>query len=457
MSPSSLVESIFGGAAAAAPSASSSLFATKVAVPTEPHLYPVLRKRKKATESQNATAAATDDTTATPRKARKQATKANKGPTDSAEVETSNSPVVYGPSLNPAVATTPSDSDQADARTVFVGNLPLWYTRRDLHKLFSECGSIHSTRIRSVPVAGVKLPPAMAGQQDVVKKVCSNTQRLDVSTKQCVCGYVVFMSVESVAAALEKNNTTVPSTHHKGTTAAPMVAKNSPAVRHIRVDRVGAAQLPDATTTATTTASRHDASRSVFVGNLPYTADEETLAAHFATVLNRHAKDTVPTEQMIEGVRIVRDKDTQLCKGFGYILFSDTSFVARALQTCHGTKYLLKNELRVLVCGKRTKNQQGQTTIPKATARRQAALSSASGGAVQRVLLKQLTATPPKSQRRKRGGPSSTNASSSTKTVPAKKAGASTKSKRAVSMGKTEQRVKKIEKRIAKGMGKARK
>jgi nucleolar protein 12 len=459
---SSLVESIFGGVVVAPASSSSSLFATKVAVPTEPHSYPVLRKRKKATESKNEIDGTKEDTT-TPRKARKANDATNsKGTRDSAEAETSNSPVVYGPALNPALVTTtaPGDSDEADAvRTVFVGNLPLWYTRRDLHKLFSDCGSIHSTRIRSVPVTGVKLPPALAGQQDVVKKVCSNTQRLDVSTKQCVSGYVVFVSVESVAAALEKNNTAVPSMNHKAATAHPVVAKNNPTVRHIRVDRVVGAALPQANATTASTmtiASRHDASRSVFVGNLPYTADEETLAAHFATVLNRHAKDTIPTEQIIEGVRIVRDKDTQLCKGFGYVLFSDTSFVASALQTCHGTKYLQKNELRVLVCGKRTKNQQGQTTVPKATARRQAALSSATGGAVQRVLLKQLTAKPPTKSRRKRGGPSSSNASS-TKMVPAKKAGPSSKSKRAVSMGKTEQRVKKIEKRIAKGMGKARK
>lgn len=56
------------------------------------------------------------------------------------------------------------DAD-AEKRTVFVGNLPLSMTRKKLASMFSRCGQVESTRFRSVPVKGVKLPPQSAGNQ----------------------------------------------------------------------------------------------------------------------------------------------------------------------------------------------------------------------------------------------------------------------------------------------------
>jgi RNA recognition motif-containing protein len=55
--------------------------------------------------------------------------------------------------------------DEVEHRTVFVGNLPLSMTRKKLTCIFSKCGTVESTRIRSVPVKGVKLPPESAGNQ----------------------------------------------------------------------------------------------------------------------------------------------------------------------------------------------------------------------------------------------------------------------------------------------------
>lgn len=57
------------------------------------------------------------------------------------------------------------NDDEVANRTIFVGNLPLSITRKKLTSIFSKCGKVESTRIRSVAVKGVKLPPQSAGNQ----------------------------------------------------------------------------------------------------------------------------------------------------------------------------------------------------------------------------------------------------------------------------------------------------
>jgi len=200
-------------------------------------------------------------------------------------------------------------------RTVFVGNLPLaTTTRKSLHKVFAECGKIESTRVRSVAVEGVKLPKENAGNQSMMKKVCANTNLVLTDVKETVNGYVVFEDADSVSKALLLNNTLIEG-------------------RYIRVD---------------TAKPSLDSSRSVFVGNLPYAAKEEELRAHFKTVGE------------VENVRVVRDSETQKCKGFAYILFKDKEIVADALRL-DGTK-CCKREIRVQVCGKRFKGKRGHET-----------------------------------------------------------------------------------------------
>ena len=224
---------------------------------------------------------------------------------------------------------------------------------------------------------------------------------------------------------------------------------NKKAVRHIRVDRVSEPVK--------------DPSRSIFVGNLPYAADEESLAKHFAEIVNlsssagnKNNSSVASTESVIEGVRIVRDKDTQLCKGFGYILFVDSSMAALALAKCSSqegsNKRYMQKVLRVQVCGKRTKNQKGTTTNPKAVSRRKAELAD-SVGALKRVLTKQLVAAPRKRAERKNNKKRGAKANGSNSSSSAKKANVS---KRAASEAKTGKRIKKIEKRLTKGMGKTR-
>lgn len=308
------------------------------------------------------------------------------------------------------------DDEDAEARTIFVGNLPLQgTTRKSLAALFKDCGAVESTRIRSVPVKGIKLPPQRAGDQNLVKKVCVNTNQIDYdnSPKETVQGYVVFKQEESVSKALELNNTL-------------MVGG-----RRIRVDRASPSIEP---------------ARSVFCGNLPYGADEGTLQEHFIKGCDFKDGD-------VEGVRIVRDKETYLCKGFGYVLLKDKSMVPTALKL-HESMYMNKS-IRVLVCGKRFKNKKGndgrtpiKIVATEITGTVRAPDEKISTGALRRVLAKQSKEAA-KLNKRKRG--------EKKKTTAVKKGGPVGVSKRAALDKKVEQRVKKIQKRISKGMGKTRK
>lgn len=256
-------------------------------------------------------------------------------------------------------------NDEADDRTIYVGNLPYYSTRRDLHRLFIDCGAIDSERIRCVAPTddiNIKLPDNKKGNAKLHKKICINTGLAYANnetnrTKSSVSGYVVFKDTTSVAKALLKNNMAVPDTgsgiklhqnaskkikkeQNNGDNAQdeddgdndgsfsllPDSSNSSVGVRHIRVDTVKP--------------STYEPSLSIFVGNLPYEADEETLLKHFDNLLSdaNDVKDDTNNDghdqsfTIVHGVRIVRDKDTMKCKGFGYVLLSNKSYVAKALQ-----------------------------------------------------------------------------------------------------------------------------
>lgn len=283
-------------------------------------------------------------------------------------------------------------------RTIFVGNLALATTRKQLTTLFKDCGPIASTRIRSVPVKGIKLPRERAGDQNLMKKVCVNTNQVDETLKDSVSGYVVFKEIEAVERALEMNNTKFGG-------------------RRIRVDR---------------SSPTIDPSRSVFCGNLPYGAEESTLQDHFVKGCALNLGDIV-------GVRIIRDRDSHQCKGFGYVLFKEKSMIPAALKL-HHTIYM-KKQLRVLVCGKRLKGKRGDSSEAKKTKVQEKAKVTV--GAFRRLLSKQQKEAA-EVNKRKRGQKKSV----------VKKGTAL--SKRAALEKKVDQRVKKLQKRASKGMGKAK-
>jgi nucleolar protein 12 len=372
-------------------------------------------------------------------------------------------------------------------RTIFVGNLPPYITRKALASLFaSTCGKVESARLRSIPVTGIKLPPQKAGNQKLMRKVCINTGKvgyvlpelpttdgsskkmktetttIGIAAKTCAQGYVVFEKLESVQLALSKNNT---------------VYDN----RTIRVDRVvfddNSMSVDGGRNSATS--KNNNAKNSVFVGNLPYGADEETLRQHFMSVLlgdNSSGSSSSSNEEdesasIITGVRIIRDSETQQCKGFGYIALQDGTYIADALRA-HGTVYM-KRELRVMICGSKGMKKGGSGGSGGAKS-----LAGRGGGSRprtfdgQRTTLKNYTSTSKNNNndnKRKfddgvgRGSATKKRRARSEKKTTDGGGGKSSSSKgerlskRAATEARVKKRVKKLQQRVVKGMGKKKK
>jgi RNA recognition motif-containing protein len=184
------------------------------------------------------------------------------------------------------------------------------------------------------------------------------------------------------------------------------------------------------------------------VGNLPYGADEDELRQHVVRWCQLDRPDDV------EGVRIVRDRATSRCRGFGYVLLRHRGMVATALLRLPGTEYM-KRPLRVTVCGRHFKRE-GVGQLKKATTS-STSPAQASGsvppnadnaaGALRRILAKQLTEpTQGVKTRRARGEKKKPNQKPS-----ARKAGTS---KRTASQARETKLARKMQKRVNKGMGK---
>ncbi|KAM4772872.1 RNA-binding protein 34 isoform 2-T2 [Rhinophrynus dorsalis] len=179
-------------------------------------------------------------------------------------------------------------------RTVFVGNLPADYTKQMLKNFFKEFGPIESMRFRSVARAEANLS----------RKVATIQRKVHPKRKN-INAYVVFKDEGSATKALERNGAEVVSGFH------------------IRVD-------------IASKSTSHDNKRSAFVGNLPYEIEEETVREHFSDCGN------------VEAVRIIRDRNTGIGKGFGYVLFENTDAVQLALKL--NNSELLGRKLRVKHC-----------------------------------------------------------------------------------------------------------
>ncbi|XP_054848206.1 RNA-binding protein 34 isoform X1 [Eublepharis macularius] len=187
-------------------------------------------------------------------------------------------------------------------RTLFVGNLPISCTAQMLKLFFKEHGQIESVRFRS-------LIPA----EDTLSKKLAAIKRKVHPNRKYINAYVVFKEECAAVNALRRNGTEFADGFH------------------IRVDLASES-------------SSHDNKRSVFVGNLPYEIDDDTVRDHFSQC------------GTVMGVRIVRDRNTGIGKGFGYVLFENTDAVHLALKL---NNFELKGrKLRVKRCIEREKAQQ---------------------------------------------------------------------------------------------------
>ena len=168
------------------------------------------------------------------------------------------------------------EADPRESRTVFVGNIPISLPKKRLKQLFKKYGTVESVRFRSMTIGEGDLPARIARKTH--KQLGGNSLN----------AYVVFGSEEEAEKSLALNGTGVEG-------------------RHLRVDLAHRTK-------------EHEHRRSVFVGNLPFSADEEALRAAFEGCGD------------VEAVRIVRDTKTGVGKGFGFVLFAERSSVVFALK-----------------------------------------------------------------------------------------------------------------------------
>lgn len=158
-----------------------------------------------------------------------------------------------------------------DASTVFVGNLPVTTKRVQIVKLFAKFGGVKSIRLRTA-----------AGQV-----IFKHKQRKQAGSLNA---YVVLNSPEDAQRSLELNGQQFKEFHLRVTPSD--LEKNR---------------------------KEHDPKRTVFVGNLKYTANEEKL------------RDIFSNCGEISYIRCLYDGKNK-CKGVGYVCFKSPEAVGLALE-----------------------------------------------------------------------------------------------------------------------------
>ncbi|RZF45051.1 hypothetical protein LSTR_LSTR002012 [Laodelphax striatellus] len=181
------------------------------------------------------------------------------------------------------------------ARTIFVGNLPLSVTPRILKYMFAEYGDVESARISCPALTPSKLPRKVALQKREFHSKATNLN-----------GYVKFKKADSIASALAANG--------------KVYEEHTLRVDHMIQD------VPDW-------------KNAIFVGNLPFVVKDDELRNVFKCCGE------------IENVRIIRDKEYGISKGFGYVNFKSPDSVELALRL-EGSK-IKDRELRIKKAAKK--------------------------------------------------------------------------------------------------------
>lgn len=170
--------------------------------------------------------------------------------------------------------------DSRTERTVFVGNIPVSCTRKKIKQLFKQHGCVETIRFRSIKVSPGDMPVKLAKQ--------TRKQLVEGSSFNA---YVVMSSSIEARNCLGLNGVLLQG-------------------RHLRIDIVARKEE----------VASSKAQRSVFIGNLPFSADEEKVRETFAVCGE------------IENIRIVRDAKSGVGKGFGFVTFKDKNGVLFALK-----------------------------------------------------------------------------------------------------------------------------
>lgn len=250
-----------------------------------------------------------------------------------------------------------ADADPAErlSRTLFIGGVPVTVTRKALGRFLARAAggsaAVEAVRLRSVPIEKVAVAPGAGFRSMIRAAVVTGSVRADATMN----AFAIFSTRDAAALALELNGKEL------GGAAVRVDWATKPS--HERAAEVVGGDPSEPVAGGT----RYDPKRTVFVGNLPYDANDATLRAAFSTIAK--AEGGIDG---IEGIRIVRDRVTRLGKGFAFVLFAERATVIAALALDGKPQSLLNNRrLRITRASK-----DGKAPLPPKVAAAAAARSS---------------------------------------------------------------------------------
>ncbi|KZV67201.1 hypothetical protein PENSPDRAFT_736696 [Peniophora sp. CONT] len=299
--------------------------------------------------------------------------------------------------------------EQRDSRTVFVGNVPVEVVKSksgkkqlERHVLSLVPGAkIESTRFRSVAFAtptglttdspaptSTATTPQTAQEkadtrahgsaraahwrseqpEDAARKKLTPAEKKKIAfirqevheQASAVHAYIVFAHFDPSSTTSTPSSTPHLDPYEAATLAVEKVDGTSFMGRTLRVDAV----LKEAKE------KRSDPKRTAFVGNLDFATKDEDLRVYFEGVVSAERgppgdegsdseeddeeegekKEGGKTRSWVRHVRVVRDKDTQLGKGFAYVEFADRECVDELLAMEEGKLKFAKRKLRLQRC-----------------------------------------------------------------------------------------------------------
>jgi len=203
----------------------------------------------------------------------------------------------------------PKDENN-EKRTIFIGNLPSNTTKKQIISLLKECGMIEAVRFR-----GAARPDMNTSKKQAI------IQRKFHEKRNNIIAYARFKDMESVQKSLKFDGKKIGD-------------------QTIRIDLA----------TKDDTSKNRDQAKAIFVGNLGFATGEDEVREHFSQCGD------------ITDVRIVRDSQTGIGKGFCYVNFASSESVKTALDLMSKTT-LNGRELRISQSVSRPKKT--LTMVPK--------------------------------------------------------------------------------------------
>ena len=106
-----------------------------------------------------------------------------------------------------------------------------------------------------------------------------------------------------------------------------------PGGKHIRVDLDSKTiEAADPAERGAHSSQENDTNTTIFIGNLPFTVNEEDLRKHFTGLTQKGDSHLMAAGDGILNVRVVRDKETHIGKGIAYVMFASKPLMRLAIE-----------------------------------------------------------------------------------------------------------------------------